>query len=344
MKAAVYQGDQRIVVEDFPIPDPGPNEILVRIQYSAICGTDVHAFLYDIAPPGSVLGHEFSGVVEKIGSSVKTWSQGDRVIGGGGTPPPGLEAPLRRQDQYNYRTEGFTSTRKRGYSEFTVLNDWEPLKIPENVTDLQACLTEPCAVVVRAVRLSNLRLGDTAVVIGAGPIGLLCMQAVKAAGARKVIVVEPVEARRNVALHLGADAVIDPTIEDVNEAAILLTDGSGPHVVFECAAAKSTLETAFRIVRKKGNVMLVALAWDEVPLVPVDWAGKELSFNTTFGSEHYDWITALSLIESGKVSLDPLMSDADIIGLEDIQKAFEGLCEPSTQVQVIIDLNEPSTV
>ena len=64
MKAAVYQGVQRIVVEDFPIPDPGPNEILVRIQYSAICGTDVHAFLYDIAPPGSVLGHEFSGVVE----------------------------------------------------------------------------------------------------------------------------------------------------------------------------------------------------------------------------------------------------------------------------------------
>ena len=107
MKAAIYQGKQRIVVEDIPTPEPGPNEVLVKIDYSAICGTDVHAFLYDIAPPGSVLGHEFSGHVVAVGQNVTKWKDGDRIICGGGTPPPGMEAPLRRQSQYNYRLEGF---------------------------------------------------------------------------------------------------------------------------------------------------------------------------------------------------------------------------------------------
>lgn len=336
MKAAVYQGNQQLTVEDLAIPEPGPGEILVKVGYSAICGTDVHAFLYDIAPPGSVMGHEFSGVVESVGPGVNQWQEGDRVVGGGGTPPPGQEAPLRRQEQFNYRLEGFSSTRKRGYAEYTLLNEWEPIRIPDKVSDLQACLTEPCAVVVRAVRLSKQRLGDTVVVLGAGPIGLLCMQAAKAAGARKVIVSEPSDTRREVALSLGADVVIDPRKGGSVEAMIQSADGAGPHVVYECAAAKSTLHDAFNMVRKQGSVMLVALAWEEIPLLPVDWAGKEVTFNTTFGSEDYDWQVAMHLISTGQVSLDPLMSEADIIEVEDIQKAFEDLCKPSSQVQMVV--------
>ena len=336
MKAAIYQGKQRIVIEDIPIPEPGPNEILVKIDYSAICGTDVHAFLYDIAPPGSVLGHEFSGRVVAVGQNVTKWKDGDRVICGGGTPPPGMEAPLRRQSQYNYRLEGFSNSRNRGYAEYTILKDWEPSGVPDNVDQLQASLTEPCSVVVRAVRLSNQKLGDTVAVLGAGPIGLLCIQAARAAGARKVIVSEPAETRREVALALGADEAIDPTVDDSVKVIIEMTDGLGPHVVYDCAAAKPTLHTALDMVRKKGNVMLVALAWEEVPLLPVDWAGKEVQLNTTFGGEPYDWQVALHLISTGKVNLDPMISDTDFIEIEDIQKAFEDLIKPSTQVQMVV--------
>ena len=89
-------------------------------------------------------------------------------------------------------------------------------------------------------------------------------------------------------------------------------------------------------MRKNGNVILVALAWEEIPLLPVDWAGKEVTFNTTFGSEPYDWQVAMHLISTGKVNLDPLMSDADIIELEGVQNAFEALCKPSTQVQMVV--------
>ena len=336
MKAAIYQGERRMVVEDIPIPDPLSEEILIKVKYSAICGTDVHAFLYDIAPPGSVLGHEFSGVVSAMGKDVKGWAIGDRVIGGGGEPPSGFEQPLRKQEQYNYRLEGFTNTRKRGYAEYTVLNHWEPLEIPGNVTDLEACLTEPCSVAVRAIRLSNQRLGDTVVVLGAGPIGLLCLQAAKAAGAGNIIVSEPSETRRRVASELGADAVINPLREDVYASVMSLTESVGPDVVYECAAAQPTLDDALNMVRKKGNVMLVALAWENIPLLPVDWAGKEVELKTTFGGEHQDWQIALNLISSGKINLNPLTSETYFVDIEEIEETFRALASPSDQVQMIV--------
>ena len=232
--------------------------------------------------------------------------------------------------------EGFTNTRKRGYAEYTVLNHWEPLEIPGNVTDLEACLTEPCSVAVRAVRLSNQRLGDTVVVLGAGPIGLLCLQAAKAAGAGKIIVSEPSETRRMVASELGADAVINPLREDVYASVMSLTESVGPDVVYECEAAQPTLDDALNMVRKKGNVMLVALAWENIPLLPVDWAGKEVELKTTFGGEHQDWQIALNLISSGKINLNPLTSETYFVDIEEIQETFRALASPSDQVQMIV--------
>tara|TARA_B100000029_G_scaffold86851_1_gene77011 strand:- start:277 stop:1293 length:1017 start_codon:yes stop_codon:yes gene_type:complete len=336
MRAAVYKSKQNLVVEEITTPEPQSDEVQIKISHSAICGTDVHVYLYDIAPPDTVLGHEFAGEISKVGSDVTRFKVGDRVIGLGGTPPPGKESPLRRQDQYNYRLEGITNTRTRGYAEYTVAKEWEPLKLPDQVSNLEGALAEPCAIVTRAVRLSNQKLGDTVAVLGAGPIGLLCLQAAKAAGATKVIVSEPSEARRAVALELGADAVVDPTSEDPVKAIIGLTDGAGPHVVYECAAAKPTLHDALDMVRRKGNVMLVALAWEDVPLLPVDWAGKEIQLNTTFASEPYDFKVAVDLIASKKFVLEPLLSDTDTIELEDIQEAFESLIKPSNQIQMVI--------
>ena len=336
MRAAVYKSKQNLVVEEIPTPEPQSDEVQIKISHSAICGTDVHVYLYDIAPPDTVLGHEFAGEISKVGSDVTRFKVGDRVIGLGGTPPPGKESPLRRQDQYNYRLEGITNTRTRGYAEYTVAKEWEPLRLPDQVSNLEGALAEPCAIVTRAVRLSNQKLGDTVAVLGAGPIGLLCLQAAKAAGATKVIVSEPSEARRAVALELGADAVVDPAAEDPVKAIIELTDGAGPHVVYECAAAKPTLHDALDMVRRKGNVMLVALAWEDVPLLPVDWAGKEIQLNTTFASEPYDFKVAVDLIASKKFVLEPLLSDTDTIELKDIQEAFESLIKPSNQIQMVI--------
>lgn len=338
MRAAVYQGKQRLEVEEIPTPEPGPGEILVKVKFSAICGTDVHAWLYDAVPPGHVMGHEFCGTVAKVGAGVSRWMVGDRVVGGGGTPPPDRRPAFRAEPRYDYLTMGFTKGRIRGYSEYTVMQEWEPIPIPDGVSDEAAALCEPCAVAVRAVRLSRLRLGDSVLVIGAGPIGLFCIQTARVAGARAVFVSEPVPARAEAARQLGADAVIDPTTEDLESEVLSLSGGLGPDVVFECAGIGGTLDQAFNIVRREGQVMLVSLAWEQTPLLSVAWIGREVNMHMSFAADPEDWRIAMELVRSGKVGTEPLLSETGFIPLEDIQQTFEALVHPTTQLQMVIRL------
>ena len=336
MKAAVYKGNQRLEVEELPTPKPGSGQVLVKVSFCAICGTDVHAFLYDIAPPGTVMGHEYSGTIAEVGPDVTEWKEGDRVVGGGGTPPLGRESPLRKDPRFNYRTMGFAGGRQRAYAEYTLMEHWEPVPIPDGVSDEEAALCEPCAVTVHAVRKSQLKLGDTVAVLGAGPIGLLCMQVARSAGAGRVYVSEPAPARRQAALALGADAVLDPTQEDAVDRIAALTGDVGPDIVFECAAARSTLDQAFSLVRRHGEVVLIALAWEPTEVLPVDWAAREIRFQTSFGTGPEDWLIALDLIRAGKVTMGPLLSEASFIPLSDVQNAFEALVKPTTQLQMVI--------
>ena len=336
MKAAVYNGKQSFEVKEIPTPVPDPDQILVKVQYCAICGTDVHGFLYDVVPPGTVMGHEYCGTVNQVGSEVTRWKEGDRVVGGGGTPPPGAGSPATTQARFNYRTMGFHGKPLRAYAEYVIMEEWEPIPVPDGVSDEAAALCEPCSVAVHAVRLSQMKIGDNVAVLGAGPIGLFCLQVANAAGANAVIVSEPVAARREAALRLGADAVIDPVNEDVVSRMEGLTDGLGPEVVFECAAANNTLDQALNIVKRDGQVVLVAIAWEPTSLLPADWMSMEVSLKASFGARAEDWRAALELIRTGQVQIGPLLSEAGFIPLEGIQEAFESLVSPTTQVQMVV--------
>ncbi len=338
MRAAVYQGAQRFEIQDLPTPEPGPGQVLVKVNRSAICGTDVHAFMYDIAPAGSVIGHEIAGVVAQVGPEVTRLSEGQRVVAGGGDPPPGVSSPMRTGPRYSYRTMGFTGGATGGYAEYQLLPEWRPTVIPDNVPDEVAALTEPCSVAVRAVRRSAIRLGDTVAVLGAGPIGMLVVQAAMAAGATRVLVSEPAPARAAAAMDLGADAVINPVEEDAVARLVELTDGHGPEVVFDCAGLQDTLQQAFDATRRNGQVVLVAVPWEPLPVDPVDWMGREVDFRVSFASDPEDWRIALDLLSSGRISAEALMSEASFIDLEEIQEAFEGLMRPSSQLQVVINL------
>ena len=337
MKAVVYKGNRRFSVEELPTPVPGPGQVLIKVKYSAICGTDVHAYLYDAAAVGSVMGHEYSGTIDRVGPNVTMWKEGDRVMGGGGAPPAGTKLPQRDHPRFDYRSMGSSINSTRSYAEYVINKDWEIISIPDGVSDQQAALCEPAGVAVRAVRKSAMRLGDSVAVLGAGPIGLFCIQAARAAGARAVYVSEPSASRAEVALRLGADVVVDPTSEDPVERIVELTGGVGPEVVFECASAKSTLSQAFNMARRDGQVMLVALAWEPTGVVPVEWMAREVTLATTFGTDPRDWTTALDLIREGKIDMDAMVTDAGFIGLDGVQEAFESLIKPTTQLQMVID-------
>lgn len=336
MRAAVYKGKQSLKVEEIPTPEPGPGELLVKIKYSAICGTDVHAFLYDVPRPGTVMGHEFSGTVVRLGPGVSSWRVGDRVVGGGGAPPPGQAPALLSDPRYNFRTMGYGPSADRAYAEYMLMKEWRPIPIPDGVGDLEAALCEPCGVAVRAVRRSDLRLGDSVAVLGAGPIGMLVVQAARAAGASTVIVSEPAPARKEAATKVGADVVVDPTEGDVVSEIESLTGGLGPDIVFDCAGVSSTLDQAFNMVRHSGQVVLVAVPWEPLPIMPVDWMAREIRMQTTFGGRPEDYRIALDLMRSGKVTIGAMASEAEFIPLEKIQSAFEALAEPSTQLQMVV--------
>ena len=337
MKAAVYRGERRLVVEEIPTPSPGPGQVLVRVRYCAICGTDVHAYMYDAPPPGTVMGHEYCGTIASVGEGVTRWSEGDRVVGGGGTAPAG-SLPSFKAPRFNYRTMGFDAKPVRAYAEYVVMEEWDPLGVPDGVSNEDASLCEPLAVAVHAVRRSALRLGDSVAVLGGGPIGLFCAQAARAAGASRVIVSEPAPARAQAALDLGADAVVDPRSGDAVEEVLAHTDGQGPDVVFDCAGAPPTLDQAMNMVRREGQVMLVALAWEPTPLLPVDWIAREISLATTFSSSSEDWTIAFDLLSSGRARTGPMLSESSFIPLDDIQQAFDDLMHPSTQLQMIVSI------
>ena len=338
MRAAVYKGGQKFSIEELPTPSPGSGQVLIKVKMCAICGTDVHAYLYDMPPTGTVLGHEYCGVIVEVGSEITRWKVGDRVIGGGGEPPAGSEPPVRKDPRFNYRTMGFPEGSVRGFAEYIAMDEWQPVAVPDGVPDEAAAMCEPSAVAVHAVRKSRVRVGDSVGVIGAGPIGLLVAQVAQAAGASKVMISEPTPGRKAAAASLGVDAMFDPTEQDIEREMVAMTGGLGPDVVFDCAGIKGTLDQAFNIVRRAGEVVLVAVPWEPMPVLAVDWMARETEFKASWGSTPSDWHVALNMMASGKLSMDQLVLEESYIPLEDIQSAFEALVKPSTQVQMVVRL------
>lgn len=336
MKAAVYRGKQRLVVEEVPTPHPGPGQVLVRVKYCAICGTDVHLFQQDHIRPGSILGHEFCGTIAELGEGVKTWKVGDRVVGGGGSTGPGMPHRLAINPRFTYASMGTEVSTNGAYAEYVLMDAWRPLPIPPGVSDEAAAMAEPCGVAVRAVQMSRLKVGDTVAVLGAGPIGLLCIQVARAQGAGAVYVSEPAPFRARAALECGADRVLDPRKVDVVAEMVSLTDGWGPHVVFECAAAPRTLNQALEMARPHGRVVVVALAWGEVPVSPIDWVGREVEMVGSAGTTPEGWHVGLELMRQGKVRVEPMLSKESYVPLQRIQEAFISLIRPTTQLKVLI--------
>ena len=335
MKAAVTRGTQQIQVEDVPTPEPGPNQVLVKIKYSAICGSDVHRFQYGMMNSGSIMGHEYIGEVVQLGANVTLLNEGDRVVSGGGEPPEGVSARAAG-DRYSARTMGLKDPPQGGFAEYIVLDEWRPLEIPKNVSDELAVLAEPASIAVHAVRTSKFSIGDSVVVMGAGPIGLLTMQVLNAAGAGAVYVSEPATARADAARVLGATIVMNPTEEDVVSKVLEISGGPGVPVAFDAAAAQPTLQQGLEMVRRGGQVLVVSMAWENVDLLTVEWIGREVEMKASYGSQPIDWRTVLNLMERGLLSEQAMVTDESFIGFDEMQSSMERLMKPDEHVQLML--------
>ena len=338
MKAGVFKEKGVLVVEDVPEPEIGPQDVLLQITHCAICGSDIHRYIYGMLNPGVIMGHEYSGKIVDKGKEVQTFQIGDRVTCGV-TRPAGETSPVKDvfpfPARYSAKERGFMPALRPGaYAEYMAANAKRIMKIPDSLSSLEASLTEPLTVALHAVRLSEMRLGDQVLVLGAGPIGLLTQQCVSLSGARRIYVSETNAARRDIASRLGAYAVFDPAETDLVEEVVSRTE-AGVDLAFECAGAHLTLQHSLEAVRASGRVIVIALAWEPVYCLPVDWVGREIEMKTSYGALFHEWPIAMWLLESKKIQVEPIISN--VIPLEDIQKAFQELLKPDTTwVQAVV--------
>lgn len=327
MKVAVMNGVGKMGFVEREIPQPADNEVLVKLEYVGICGSDMHYYEtgrigdYVVEPP-FVLGHEPGGVVVEVGKNVTHLKVGDRVALEPGKTCGHCE--YCREGKYNLCPDVvfFATPPVDGvFQEYVAHEAALCFKLPENVDTLEGALIEPLAVGFHAANQGGAHAGQTAVVFGAGCIGLVSMMALKAEGVSRVYVVDIMQKRLDKAMELGATGVINSMNTDVQEEIGRLTEGKGVDLVIETAGMEVTTRQAIHITKKGATIVLVGYSkTGEMPL-PLSLAlDKELTFKTVFRYRHI-YPMAIEAVASGKVNLKGIVSN--IFNFDDIQAAMD---------------------
>lgn len=337
MKAAIFRGLRSIEVTDVPVPSPGPGEVLLKVRYCGICGSDVDAYRTGMYEPGIIIGHELAGEIVQVGEGVHGWEVGDRVTVNGVIPCGACWFCHHGRPSLCEDMAMTGITFHGAFAEFMVAPARGLYRLPDAVSDRQAALVDPLATALHAVRRSSLKPGDRVLILGGGPIGLLTLQCALVAGARAVYVSELSATRRDLAQRLGATAVFDPRETNLYVALDELTEGRGPDIVFECAGVPTTLQDAMTLVRKGGQIMTVGICEEPVAADFMTTVLNELEIRGAYcGYEEYPM--ALDYLAQGRVDVEPLISH--VIALEEIvERGFEVLAAGEPQaVKVLVEL------
>ncbi|MFM2070562.1 MAG: hypothetical protein RLZZ623_825 [Actinomycetota bacterium] len=318
MRAAVYYGPRDIRIEEVPVPEPAPGELLIEVARNGICGSDLHTYVggshggASMHVPGVVLGHEFSGTVRALGAGVHDLAVGSHVAiapiewcGNCYACHHAWPQMCRKLGLYG----GYRLPLHGGLAPFVCVSRRAAFPVPTGLDVSVAALAEPMAVAVHAVRRAPTMLGTSVLVLGAGPIGLGVLQAVIAAGASTTIVSEISAARREAARRSGATAVIDPLADDLRGIVRDLT-GEGVDVVFETTANDAALAQGLRSIRPRGTLMSIA-GWSDLARVDMGISmAREIDIRFTMTYEPaIDFPATLAMLASGAFDASVLISD-----------------------------------
>lgn len=331
MKAAVLKGIKDIQLEDRPEPEPGAGEIVIKVEYCGICGSDVHAYKSLMFPAGTVLGHEFSGTVAKLGPGVDTFTVGERIV----ARPPGICGKCHwcKRGQLALCVEHFDNTLglklPGGFAEYVLAKEFQAVSLPDHVSFEEAAIMEPLAVCIRGIRNSQLDLGDNVVVIGAGPIGLITMMCAFKRGAAKVFVLEKSQRRRELALQLGATGVLQPEGVDELKKELDLVD-----IVFDCVGSSSTLNMAIELVRNGGQILILGATQELVSYNQTNVLVRAIDLKHSMGYFVDDFELAIKCVSAGMFALNDLISD--VLPIERITDGFNQLLDTEAAVKILI--------
>lgn len=342
MRAAIYEGIEQITIKEVPKPVAKETEVLLKIEACAVCGSDIRIFHHgnDRVKPPQILGHEMAGQVVEVGSKVTNFKVGDRVAVGADVPcghcvycEGGLGNNCLENYAMGYQFAG-------GFAEYCLLNEmvvnYGPIHlIPPHVSYDEAALAEPLGCVINGLEMVNIHLGDTLVIIGAGPIGCMMIPVAKLWGATKVIVIDKDKRRIEGAKRFDADEYIWSEETDPVEQVIKLTAGYGADVVITANAVSSTHIDAINMAGHRARVNLFGglAAGTTISLEPNKIHYKEMSVMGSHGSTPRQHKLALDLIASGKIDIKKYISHH--FALEDIKEAFH-VAENRDGLRVIV--------
>lgn len=338
MRVAMYYNNHDVRLEEMPVPEIGPGELLLKVEASGLCGSDVMEW-YRIQRAPMVLGHEVSGEVVQVGAGVDRYKEGDRMVVTHHVPCNACHWCLNNRHtacdtlhQTNFDPGGFSE-----YLRIPQINvDRGVFPIPGHVSYEEASITEPLACVYRGQKRANLQPGQNVLVLGSGLAGLLHINLARALGAGRIIATDMVDYRLQAARRLGADTAFSAT-EDVPSRLREANDGRLAELVIVCTGALPALNQALKSVERGGTVLFFAPTEPGVSL-PVEindvFFRNDVTLTTTYAGAPADLATALEMIGSGRVQVGQMISHR--LGLAEAGLGFRLTAEAGDSLKVII--------
>lgn len=348
MKAARWYAAKDIRVEPTEIPSPQAGQVKISVQFAGICGSDLHEYVHgpQLIPVDkpyplnghqgtTTLGHEFSGIVDAVGEGVQHIQVGDRVV----VEPifKNFDSPFIVNGKYNLSEPlGFIGLSSNGgFASYVVVEDYMVHKIPDSMSFEKGALVEPAAVAVYAVLQSGLKIGQTVLVSGAGPIGLLCVQAAIAAGATTVIVTDIADKRLEKAKTIGATHIINAKEDEIPQKIKNLT-GLGVDIFLDCAGVQASYTTGIQSLKNGGTAVLVALFGKPVTTDALDQVLREITVKGIIAYRNI-FPHVISLIDSGRMPVEKLVTRKIVLD-NIVSEGFEALVNDTTEVKILIDI------
>ena len=333
MLAAIYIQGKGMKIEEIPVPVNSEDEILVKIRATSICGTDLkiakngHRKLKD--GQKIVLGHEFVGEITSVGRNVQGFKKGQRV---GVAPNAGCgRCPACIQGKSNYCPDytAFGIDRDGAHSEYVVIPSkfivqGNVIPLPDEVSDIEGCILEPFSCVLNGVRVSKIELGDTVLIFGAGPIGMMHLMLSKISGAAKIIVADINRQRLEKALEAGADKIIDSSsMDECSKSVMKETGGRGANVIITACPVREVQEKSVQLLAPFGRVCLfggLPKGTDGIKFDSNAVHYRNLTVTGSTGGSVDDFIRSMELVRNRKVKLGSIVSD--IFKLSEMEKAY----------------------
>ncbi|GMV90297.1 MAG: sorbitol dehydrogenase [Candidatus Hydrogenedentota bacterium] len=327
MKAVKWYAPRDMRLVEIPIPTPKPEEALIRIESTGVCGSDMHYYVdgrigKTIMTEPLILGHEYAGIVEAVGPEADSTLIGKRVAVEPGIPCLRCEYCLK--GHYNVCTSlQFPGgpPNDGALCEYIAVHAAFCFPVPDVITPAEAAMIEPLAVALHTIELAHLRPGETVAILGLGPIGLLTAQVAKVAGAKQVIGTDLLEYRVASAKKYGVDSAVNVSAADTIEAVMEATNGRGVDVAIDCARSVDTPALACRVARPAGRCVLTGISGEEYGQFPVDIARRKELTVTWCRRFRFNFPTAIDLVATGRVDVKSLITHS--FPLEKALDAFE---------------------